>query len=159
MALQALHVAYAYQSIGNTSSANNDHGQLAALPPGAAVAQSPYAGFADGPKFVNATVTGVDQLILHFRYAEGLTFMNTYGCGRDGYKTSGCCEYNRTFETSRVKDGWNSSVWDVVAPNRVEIIAPSPPPKSLVTLFCTQVAAQWLLSASGSTLTCTHNAS
>jgi hypothetical protein len=86
LALQALHVAYAYQSLGNASASSSglsvDAG-VGGIPPGAALAQLPYDGFADGPLLQNASLTSGGVTLL-FHNAEGMALRPTHGCGQVG---------------------------------------------------------------------------
>lgn len=125
MALQALHVAYAYQSLGNGSGSTLDGGDdMAGIPPGAALAQLPYDGFADGPLLLNASLTPSDELTLRFSNAQGMALKPTHGCG-GGYNASnggGCCKYDRNFEVSTAAEGYADSLWEGVAPQDVSVI-------------------------------------
>jgi hypothetical protein len=137
MALQALHVAYAYQSLGNTSSTKDDQhqhqhrnaeeglpGEVEVLPPGAAKVQLPYDGFADGPLLLNVTRTSGTELTLTYTNAVGLSFKPTYECGVGGYNGSGCCEYDRNRETSTASEGDDDSLWTGVPASKIKLIAP-----------------------------------
>eukprot|EP01046_Picozoa_sp_COSAG06_P005942 COSAG06_NODE_271_length_18677_cov_157.113360_13_plen_179_part_00 len=130
MALQALHVAYAYQSLGNTSSKDQHRneeglsGEVEVLPPGAAKVQLPYDGFADGPLLLNVTRTSDTGLTLTYTNAVGLSLKPTYECGVGGYNGSGCCEYDRNWETSAASEGDDDSLWTGVPASKVKLIAP-----------------------------------
>ena len=128
LALQALHVAYAYQSLGNAS-ADGESATAAALPPGAPRAQLPYDGFADGPILLNATRSGNMELTLTFSNAEGLALKPAYACGVGGYNGTGggCCQYERNWETSTMVSGDGDNVWSGVPADRIKLLPPQSP--------------------------------
>eukprot|EP01050_Picozoa_sp_SAG11_P015839 SAG11_NODE_2096_length_3832_cov_2.091347_2_plen_816_part_00 len=123
MALQALHVAYAYQSLASPSAADESL-DVMALPPGAPMAQLPYDGFADGPILLNATRTSDTELTLTYSNAEGLALKPTYECGIGEYNRTGagCCDFDRNWETSTATRGDADYLWSAVPAHKVKLL-------------------------------------
>lgn len=127
LALQALHVAYAYQSLDNTSASSSSSSLgagVGGIPPGAALVQLPYDGFADGPLLQNASLSAASsEITLLFHNAEAMALRPTHGCGQGHNASSGggCCEYGRTFEVSSAAAGHADSLWLGVAPHDVSV--------------------------------------
>jgi hypothetical protein len=110
MALQALHVAYAYQSLSANSSSS---------------AQLPYDGFADGPILVNATASAdANTVTVYFRNADGMMLKPTHSCGisnDNGSTSHSCCMFDRNFEVSRALMGDQQQLWDPVPAANVRL--------------------------------------
>ena len=100
--------------------------------------QLPYDGFADGPIVMGAELSASSsRLTLKLSNALGLAFKPTYSCGLGSYghgASSGCCQYNRTFEISTASSGSNDSLWSAVPMHEIQLIpalasdGPSRPP-------------------------------
>ena len=126
MALKALHVAYAYQTLAVNASDPQ------------ATGTAPYNGFADGPVVTNATTqqpgevargrAGVGKVVLSLTNAAGMRLTPTHECGVGEFAGpgNGCCAYDRTFEVCTANcDGprseWDDTLWAPVPPQDVAL--------------------------------------